>query len=260
MARRTKPEEAEAVLSEETSIPESEKMPLEAVANGINTYNEKSLHAALKQWYAQAGDQMEVPVDGYVIDLVRGDLLIEIQTGSFSPLKRKLAKLVEAHPVRLVFPIPQEKWILQMAQAEDETPHRRRSPRRGRVEHLFTELVYIPFLMEHANFTLEILLTREEELRHFDAKKAWRRKGWVKDDRRLVEVVDRRVFSTPEELAELLPPALDEAFTARELAKAMGQPVWLAHKMIYCLRKMRLIEQNGRKGRAYRYSKVYISQ
>jgi hypothetical protein len=114
--------------------------------------------------------------------------------------------------------------------------------------------------MEHANFTLEVLLTREEEIRHFDSKKAWRRKGWVTEDRRLVEVVERRVFNTPEELATLLPSTLAEAFTARELANAMGQPAWLAHKMIYCLRKMRLIEQNGRKGRAYLYSKVNFSQ
>lgn len=261
MARRTKPAEAEINPEANEKIPleavgnsfERDRIPLEAVANGINTFNEKSLHAALKQWYAQEGDQMEVPVDGFVIDLVRGDLLIEIQTGSFSPLKRKLAKLVEAHPVRLVFPIPREKWILQLAQVEGEAPHRRRSPWRGRVEHVFGELVYIPFLMEHANFTLEVLLTREEEVRHFDGKKGWRRKGWVTDDRLLVEVVERRVFTTPEELAALLPGTLAEAFTARELAKAIGQPTWLAHKMIYCLRKMRLIEQNGRKGRAYRY-------
>ena len=83
-----------------------------AQSNGINTYNEKSLHAALKQVYALPGDQLEVNVDGYIIDLVRGDLLIEIQTGSFSPLKNKLARLVDTHPLRLVYPVPLEKWIL----------------------------------------------------------------------------------------------------------------------------------------------------
>ena len=38
----------------------------------------KPLHASLKAWYAEAGDRFEVAVDGYVIDLVRDDLLIEI--------------------------------------------------------------------------------------------------------------------------------------------------------------------------------------
>ncbi len=40
--------------------------------NGIGTLQENSLHAALKNWYAQPGDQLEIMVDGYVIDLVRG--------------------------------------------------------------------------------------------------------------------------------------------------------------------------------------------
>ena len=50
----------------------------------IGTLNEGSLHAALKLWYADPGDLVEHPVDGYVIDLVRDDLLIEVQTGGFA--------------------------------------------------------------------------------------------------------------------------------------------------------------------------------
>ena len=81
---------------------------------GINTYNEKALHLALKQWYAQAGDELEAPRAGSIIDIVRGDLLIEIQTGNFTAIRRKLTRLARAHPVRLVYPIPQEKWIIKL--------------------------------------------------------------------------------------------------------------------------------------------------
>jgi hypothetical protein len=229
---------------------------LQPVQNGINTYNEKSLHADLKQWYALPADQLEVPVDGYVIDLVRGDLLVEIQTGSFHPLKRKLARLAENHPVRLVFPIAQEKWIIRQPEEEGARPSRKKSPWRGKVEHVFSELVYIPTLLEMENFSLEVLLIREEEVRRFDPKraKAWRRKGWVTAERRLVEVIDRREFHTPRDLADLLPPGLPEAFTTRELAKAMGQPAWLAQKMVYCLKKLAIIYPSGMKGRAILYS------
>ena len=69
---------------------------------------ERSLHAALKRWYARPGDRAEVPLDGYVIDLVRGDTLIEIQTRGFAKLARKLTRLVRNHRVRLVFPIARE--------------------------------------------------------------------------------------------------------------------------------------------------------
>ena len=48
----------------------------------------EALHADLKRWYCQPGDTFEQPVDGFVVDVVRGDLLIEIQTRSFSSIKR----------------------------------------------------------------------------------------------------------------------------------------------------------------------------
>jgi len=32
----------------------------------------------LKQWYARPGDQLEVELDGFIVDIVRGEQLIEI--------------------------------------------------------------------------------------------------------------------------------------------------------------------------------------
>lgn len=222
--------------------------------NGINIYNERLLHAALKQWYSKPGDLMETRVDGYVIDLVRGDLLVEIQTSSVNKLKRKLAALVESHPVRLVFPIPLEKWILTLPGEGEEPGRPRKSPRRGRYEHIFAELVYIPALILSPNFSLEVLLTREEEVRRPVKKKYFRSKGWITTERRLLEVVDRRVFASAGDLAALLPAALPDPFTARELATAMRQPAWLAQKALYSLRAMGAIRAAGKKGRANLYS------
>jgi hypothetical protein len=229
-------------------------MAEDSIVNGINTYNEKSLHAELKQWYAAPGDLLEVRVDGYIIDLVRGDLLVEIQTGSFSPLKRKLTRLAEGHPVRLVWPVALEKWIVRLPTQEGDKPQRRKSPKRGRVEQVFSQLVYIPALLENENFSIEVLLIREEEVRRHEDNKAWRRRGWVTHERRLLEVVDRRVFQTPQELACLLPGNLPTVFTVRELANAAGQPEWLARKMVYCLRAMSLVTVQGKRGRAVLYS------
>ena len=82
---------------------------------GIGLLNEKALHASLKQWYALPGDRFEVAVSGFVIDIVRAELLIEIQTGSFASIKSKLTNLVQSHQVRLIYPIIQEKWIVRQA-------------------------------------------------------------------------------------------------------------------------------------------------
>ncbi len=167
---------------------------------GIGLLNEKPLHASLKAWYARPGDRFEVPVDGFVIDIVRDDLLLEIQTGGFASIHAKLARLVPSHRTRLVHPIAQEKWIVH------PTSTRRKSPRRGRVEDLFWEMVSIPRLAAHRNFSLEVLMIREEEVRRRDDRRGWRRGGWVVAERRLLDVVDRVVFEKPEDWLALLPP------------------------------------------------------
>jgi hypothetical protein len=220
---------------------------------GIGLLQEKSLHAALKAWYAREGDRLEVPVDGFVVDIVRGEQLIEIQTRNFSALKAKLARLTAGHPVHLVYPVAREKWIVRLAADGEKVLNRRKSPRRGSVEHLFTELVRIPALVAHPNFTLEVLLTQEEELWRDDGRGSWRRKGWSISDRRLLGVVDTVLLSSPDDFRALLPPALPQPFTARDLARALGRPPYLAGKMAYCLRAMGIIEVAGRRGQAHLY-------
>jgi hypothetical protein len=229
-------------------------MQAQELSHEIGTLNEKPLHAALKAWYAQPGDQFEVSVDGFVIDIVRGDLLIEIQTGNFSSIKRKMRTLVADHPVRLVYPIAWEKWIVRLAKdGGGDVLGRRRSPKRGAVEHLFGELVRLPRLLANPNFALEVLLTQEEEIRRYDGKRAWRRRGWVIQERRLLTVVDRRLFETPDDLAVFIPPDLAEPWTTADLAAAIDQPRWLARKMAYCLRKMDVVEAVGKQGNAILY-------
>jgi hypothetical protein len=57
---------------------------------------ESQLHATLKTWYAQPGDVTEVPVNGFLIDLKRGDTLIEIQTRNFSAKRKRFSVAVGA--------------------------------------------------------------------------------------------------------------------------------------------------------------------
>jgi hypothetical protein len=220
---------------------------------GIGLLQETSLHAALKTWLALPGDRFEAPVDGYVIDILREGLLIEIQTGNFSALKTKLPRLVQSYPVRLVYPIAQEKWILRLAPDGEKALSRRKSPRKGALEHLFLELVRIPELILHPNFSLEVLLTREEEIWRDDGRGSWRRKGWSIADRRLVSVVRSTVLEDPQDFRRLLPHSLPRPFTTRELAAEIRQPAYLAGKMVYCLRKMGVLHAAGKRGRAWLY-------
>ena len=219
----------------------------------IGLLNEKPLHASLKQWYARPGDRFEVAVDGFVIDIVRDDLLIEIQTGHFASIKSKLADLVRSHQVRLIYPIVQEKWIVRLAaDGRGGAMRRRKSPKRGRLEDLFWEMVSIPQLLSNRNFSLEVLMIREEEVRRYGGKRRWRRGGWVVEERRLLEVLDQRFFEEPADWLRFLPEGL-ESFTTSDLAAGMDTGRELAQKMAYCLCKGRMIELIGRRGRANLY-------
>ncbi len=219
----------------------------------IGLENEKPLHADLKLWYAQPGDRLEVPVAGYQVDIVRGRRLVEIQTQSFAAIRRKLVALLEDHSVRLVYPIPRDKWIVRLADDGLSQLSRRRSPKHGGWLDVFHELVSFPGLMSAKGFSLELLLVDEEELRRPDPRPGWHRRGWLVEERRLVAVVDRLLLTKPADLARLLPVTLEEPFTVTDLATAIGRPRRFAGRMAYCLREMGCLGIAGRQGNAFLY-------
>ncbi|MCZ6617381.1 MAG: hypothetical protein O7E57_04555, partial [Gammaproteobacteria bacterium] len=118
----------------------------------IGTLNEGPLHQALKSLYSRGDATEEVPVGSYVADVRGADqVLYEIQTGGFASLKKKLGTLVEHHRVVLVHPIAQIRYIVKLPVREDEEATRRRSPKRGSIADIVTELVSIPLLLNHPN-------------------------------------------------------------------------------------------------------------
>lgn len=226
----------------------------------ISTWNESPLHAALKEWVAWPGDQFEMAVDGFIVDIVRGDLLVEIQTRSFASLKDKLSALVENHVVRLVYPVAEQKWIVKIADDGERCLSRRKSPKRGIVQDVFQELVSFPHLMAHRSFSLEVLLVHEEELRRYDGRRAWRRRGWITHERRLLGVISQHLFTDTSDMAELLPRSLPEPFTTSDLAHALTRPHRLGQRMAYCLREMGAIQPVGKQGNAFLYARTVEGQ
>lgn len=219
----------------------------------IGTLGEKPLHAALKNWYAEPDDLIEQPVDGYVIDLVRDELLIEIQTGGFAPMKKKIGALLgSGHQVRIVAPIAVDKWIMKMSN-DGEILDRRLSPKHGDVIDVFGLLVSFPDLVVTDHLEVEVVLTNQEELRVHEPGKAWRRKGWVVQERRLVDVVDTSLLQGGDDLLSLLPEDLPEPFSTADLAQSAGCPRRTAQQVAYCLREAGLVEIAGKKGNALLY-------
>ena len=215
---------------------------------------ETSLHNALKNLYAGTKENREILVDGYQIDAIQGDTLVEIQTANFSAIKNKLATLLPYHPMLLVHPIALEKWIVQMPASGNLPLYRRKSPRRGRVEDLFRQLIYITDLLQHPNLQMEVVLVREEEVRRADGLGSWRRKGVSIIDRRLLAVISAKHFAGKQDFRELLPASLEREFSVQELACALSIQRTIAQKIVYCLRSMQIIHATGKRGRATLYA------
>jgi hypothetical protein len=221
----------------------------------IGTLNEGALHAQLKEWYRRPGDRVEEKVDGYVVDLVRGGLLVEIQTAGFAPLRRKIDSLLAEHRVRVVAPVPLSRRIVRLSD-DGEILSARRSPKAGRVEDVFERLVSIPSLLAHERFELEVVLTHEDELRVFRAGRAWRRHGWIVVGRALRSIEGTVPLRSPADALALLPRDLPEHFDTAELADAAACDRRLAQQMAYCLRAAGALERGEKRGRAcvYRFA------
>ena len=221
---------------------------------GIGTLQERSLHAAIKKLYEGPEAQAEVAIDGYVIDVVRDGLLIEIQTRNFTAIKDKLFTLMKKHRIRLVYPIPVEKWIVRYSLDGEREISRKRSPKKLGITNIFEELVSIPTFLSHKNFSLEVILIREEEIRVQDGKGSWRRKGWSSVDRKLLDVIERRLFNEPSDFLHLIPDSLQRPFTSNALAEVSEIPKRIAQKMVYCMRKMGVLKIVGKERNAFLYT------
>jgi hypothetical protein len=219
----------------------------------IGLLNEKPLHASLKEWYRREGDRVEVPLEGFVVDLVRDRELIEIQTRGFASIRNKLDRLLDLYQIRLVYPVAAQKWIVKLDGGGREVS-RRRSPKRGIAADVCAELVSFPSLLSHPNFTLEIALIEEDEVRRPDAQKGWRRGGFVIEERRLMSVLDTVQITSPADLVGLLPRDMPDPFTTADIADGLGRTRHLAQEVAYCVRVSGAVEVVGRDKRGVLYS------
>jgi hypothetical protein len=210
---------------------------------------EGPLHAALKAFLAEPGDRLEVPVGRFVVDLVRADgELVEVQTGGFGALGNKLDALLDEYRIRVVYPVAAERRIVRVDE-QGQLLAARRSPKRETAVAVFDKLVAFPSLLTHPNLTIEVLLLREDHIRRPQPTTA---RGRTRDpgERRLIDVLDRVVLRTPDDLRAVLPALPGGPFSTRELAALLSCSPLLAQRTIYCLRNIGIVEPAGRRGRA----------
>ena len=107
--------------------------------------------------------------------------------------KKRLSEAMKQRYFALL-PIAKEKWIVRLVAKGITRLGRRKSPKKGHLFQIFGELVSIPNLIRNRNFSLEVLLIMEEEIRRDDGQGSRRRKEWSIANRRFLDVVSRHMF------------------------------------------------------------------
>jgi hypothetical protein len=219
----------------------------------IGTKKESSLHRSLKFRYAGEGGQTEIEKDGYVCDaLTQNGYLIEVQTGSFGPLKEKARNLAAAAPLMIIHPIVLTKQI-ELYSSTGELLYRRKSPKKGSIYDLFKNLVHAPELPLVKGLTVELALVDISEKRIQDGYGSWRRKGVSIADRSLLTYHSSIPLLSIRDYTLFLPYTEEDLFTVRDLSNTALISENLARKCLYVLCRLGLTVQIKKRGKAWIY-------
>jgi hypothetical protein len=219
----------------------------------IGTRNESSLHKALKFQYTGSGGRIEAEVGEFIADGIRKDgEYIEIQTGSFGPLKKKIKEFASLGKVRIIHPIAVTKK-LKVYDTDGKLLYQKKSPLHGTQWDIFNALLYAPLLPLIRGVKIEIVLIDTIEKRVKDGKGARRRKGISIQDKEFSAFHESILLSKPKDYLRFIPFKKKEEFTVSSHAKKTGVKRWVSQRVVYVLTKMNVIKKVGKRGNAFVY-------
>jgi hypothetical protein len=189
---------------------------------------------------------------------------IEVQTGSFGPLRQKARELASRGRLRIIHPVIVTKYIevfeppksgkKRSFPAKTGKPlYRRKSPLRGNPWDLFVVLLYAPELPLIPGLRIELALVDVTEKRLKDGKGSWRRKGVSILDRELSAWHEAIPLESPKDYLRFVPFKKSEEFTTSLLAERAGVAAHIARKTLYVLTKLDIVKRVGKKGNSIVY-------
>ncbi|PPR78663.1 MAG: hypothetical protein CFH01_00864 [Alphaproteobacteria bacterium MarineAlpha2_Bin1] len=222
----------------------------------IGTLNEGSLHSFLKDYYSSENSKVEVSVGKYVVDIISNGTIYEIQTGSFSGLSNKIQSLIEEYSLVLVYPIAACSIIAkQISKNNKKETILRKSPKKGDFLNIINELIYIPKLINHPRFSIEVVLIEERVNKIYDKNIRRNRGGWRTINRELLSIIDTKHIHSTQDLLDIISIDLPSSFDTTQLSIIMKKPLSFTQKLAYCLCKANVTKVIGKKGNSKIYSR-----
>lgn len=213
--------------------------------NGIGTYQEKTLHKIVKNFYETDINKQEVKVNGFVADILNDNEIIEIQTRAFNKLVPKLNEYLKDYKVNIVYPIPYIKYVCWLDNGGCLVSERK-SPKKGSIYDSIKELYKIKWFLNNPNLKVTLLFINLKEYRNLDGYSKDKKKGSTRFDRVPSELVDEVVIDN---LKIFVPYDYDEEFSSKEFAKKIHKPLFQIQTLLNILNYNSIVEVVRKEGK-----------
>jgi len=243
----------------------------DAEYEGIGTLGEKQMHAAIKRFVCPDESKHEIKLDNdtedgekkkgrrrFVADVLDGNTVYEIQTGSLAPLVPKLDWIMANTDlnVTVIHPIAEVKWVNILGD-DGRISKRYRSPRPDKLADFAGELYYVRHLLDCPRFSLVILATEAEQYKKNAENKKRRRSKYEKYELIPVNLLRAHVFLGLESYKYFVPDELCGPFTVKQYSAASKIRGRDAYSIVHTLCDVGLLREVGKVGRAAAYEKNY---
>lgn len=237
--------------------------------DGIGRLAEKQMHSALKNFICPDMSRHEIkiadhpcympknPEDSktrkYVADILDGNTIYEIQTGSFSPMKEKIKWILEnttCHVV-LIHPVAETKWVSKIDK-NGNISGRRKSPQHGRIQDIAGELYYLQDFLDSPRFSLMILMMEAEQYVRAEQKSGRRLKKYELIP---MSLHGAYLFKNVDDYRLFLPESLPSPFTVKDFSKHTNIYGLDAYSIVKVLCHIGLCDEGENIGRAHGYVK-----
>ena len=236
----------------------------------IGTLREKRLHAVIKRYLCEDVSTHEIPLQDacsaeiapnakMVADVLVGNQIYEVQTGSFYPLKKKLSWYLEHTDfhITVVHPMAGIKYLSWIDLNDGRVVSRNKMTRRGHVKDVAGELYWLSEFIGHPRFSLRLLLLEIEEYRILDGYGKEKKNRASKYERFPVSLLGDVALYEPEDYAfYFLPDTLGPLpFTAAEYSRASGIRGKAAYAVLHLLLRLGILEEGEKQGRSMTFLK-----
>ncbi|MFA5380332.1 MAG: hypothetical protein WC296_00090 [Candidatus Izemoplasmatales bacterium] len=222
--------------------------------NSIGTEREKTLHRTIKYYLCSDETTHEFKIGNYIVDIFHDGAIIEIQTGSFLPLKNKLTALLPKYHVTVVYPVINRKTIYLIDEMGVLLP-KRSSPKKGQPLAIGQQLAQIRDLLGHPNLDFIIFIVDVDEYRTKTIV-ASKRKPYDRIDQYPKGIPTIYYLKTNKDYLDLLPKELTNPFTKEIFQKITHLKPSAATGVLLTYRILGIIVQTGKIGRAFVYEVV----